>query len=497
MRSYLTGFIFLISVQAFALSDSDLYLQNFLITFKNNPSKAMNLIPPKYNSNGRQIKIHREIPIETKDQSRIAHCHGALPGESCQTPRLYPFSEISGSNDLRNFFFDEKIITQAEESSAVISTKLPVQPWSSDYWPTYRGGIAARYKDTKYPYSQDFSDYLKYFNENESIDLTDQKKLDILSPSEKYDLLMGHINRPLSNAIIKDAQDIYETSGQKIEAWFGICHGWAPASFMLSAPKKTVTVESLIPNVKLNFFPDDIKALASHLWANAQTGARVMGGRCDEKNPKHDSNGRTISENCYDINPGSWHLAIFNQLAVQQKSFVIDATYDYEVWNQPVLGYKLSFFNPKNHKVSNQMSQSLIQISEFQKDPFKKYRSPNAAFIVGISMQLTYISENVPSGDTTSSETAASQTTVQYVYDLEIDQQGHIIGGEWYQNAHPDFIWSPLDGDHALSHTEHNLIGTWSDSKAPPAEWADAAIKATDYNQVLSAVIENLVQMSQ
>lgn len=31
--------------------------------------------------------------------------------------------------------------------------------------------------------------------------------------------------------------------------------------------------------------------------------------------------------------------------------------------------------------------------------------------------------------------------TISYWYDLEIDQNGLIVGGEWQDIIHPDFIW--------------------------------------------------------
>lgn len=39
-----------------------------------------------------------------------------------------------------------------------------------------------------------------------------------------------------------------------------------------------------------------------------------------------------------------------------------------------------------------------------------------------------------------------------YIYDLELDAKGNIIGGEWYNLYHPDFIWTLQKGrEHYLS----------------------------------------------
>src|SRR6185436_9002354 len=93
----------------------------------------------------------------------------------------------------------------------------------------------------------------------------------------------------------------------------------------------------------LLFYPSDLKGLASLLWATTDPPSRGVGGRCEDTNPKKDRNGRVISPACFDSNPGTWHLAVVNQIGVAKRSMVIDATYDFEVWNQPVYGYRYRY----------------------------------------------------------------------------------------------------------------------------------------------------------
>jgi len=49
-----------------------------------------------------------------------------------------------------------------------------------------------------------------------------------------------------------------------VETWMGICHGWAPASYMLARPRRTLSLKSP-DGVLIRFFPSDVKALASLL----------------------------------------------------------------------------------------------------------------------------------------------------------------------------------------------------------------------------------------
>jgi hypothetical protein len=44
---------------------------------------------------------------------------------------------------------------------------------------------------------------------------------------------------------------------------------------------------------------------------------------------------------CIDTNPGTLHLLLANLIGIERKSFVFDRTFDDEVWNQPLRGYRI------------------------------------------------------------------------------------------------------------------------------------------------------------
>ena len=53
-------------------------------------------------------------------------------------------------------------------------------------------------------------------------------------------------------------------------------------------------------------------------------------------------------------------------------------------------------------------------------------------------MRVTYVGENSPS----QVEFQESHfTNIEFEYDLELDSKNKIIGGEWYSDNHPDFLW--------------------------------------------------------
>src|SRR5262249_5201331 len=255
--------------------------------------------------------------------------------------------------------------------------------------------------------------------------------IDRLSPSEKYDLLVGDGAGRLTAAMWDEGEQYYHDSG-KVETWMGICDGWAFASYMLPRRSQAVTVHAADGANQIVFYPADIKALASLLWARAHTGTRFIGTRCTEKHPETDANGRVISPAAFDTNPGTWHLSIVNQLGVAGRSLVIDATYDYEVWNQPMEGYKYRYFNPQIMKLVPTLTDATVTRDDSTRDRFKKSRSPDAASYVGVLMHARYMAEVDPTHHRNDRLSSDDVTTTIYKYDLELDATGRIIGGEWF-----------------------------------------------------------------
>lgn len=480
------------------------YLTDYLNQFSAQPEKAMKLNPPKYNSLQQRVydnskfsktDINNNNFIELKDNYRKKICKNGIPGSSC-TSSLRLFSGFGYADDVSIFFEDEKIERSFEtlKTSEWKKARTSVEPWSGDYWATYQIGVAARYYHPKWPRSSKYEDYKKFFEKYSEINLSNQEEINNLSPAEKYDLLVQDNKMSLTEYSKNDADYTFKRDG-KIETWFGLCHGWAPAAFMLERPVYPVEI-NLDGNLQITFYPDDIKALATILWANATSENHMMGGRCNDKNPKKDENGRIISQDCFDMNPGAWHLAVLNQIGKYNSSFVIDATYDYEVWNQPVSSYSLSYFNPITNQVSNSPDNAIVDINNHTNDIFKKYRSNNTKYLVGVSMNLTYVSETTASHEKRNSPEDDSLRTVQYIYDLELNSDGEIIGGEWYQQAHPDFIWRPYNHAKAISVTDHEAKGNWEGNGLTPKQWSSPAAMASSYGQPLAKVVEGLIKRS-
>jgi hypothetical protein len=392
-----------------------------------------------------------------------------------------------------NQFVGKAVETNILNLDTYKSGSSVVTPWSGHYWPIYEGGIGVRYGESRFPHSESFEVNYKYFKKTYLKAFRSIKNLDILSPAEKYDLISEDKNWSLTKYAWTIGKQYFDES-KEVETWMGICHGWAPAAFIVPEPKKSFELRIPLLDKNIRLYPDDVKALVSQLWAQAEFPVTFVGGRCDDKNPKTDENGRIISKACFDTNPASWHLALLNLMGRDRKSFVFDATYDYEVWNQPVASYKVKYFNPNDKVSSEDLNTSIIAYSEFKNDPFKKYRSSNTKSIVGIELELNYVVENMPDQINTPELNLPSLASATYYYDLEIDENNNIIGGEWYQVAHPDMLWKPTIARPVAKYETENLF--WNGNFPIPVDLLLISNKNARIGEPISAIIDQLLEWS-
>jgi hypothetical protein len=418
--------------------------------------------------------------------------HEALPSSAFR-------SAINNYNDNASRLVDNArtmltTVHQMDQQNLQVAS-LDVQPWSDTYWPLYNGSLGDRYADPEkwYQNPNSWQDYFNFAHNTKPVNrYFELGQAHLLSPSEKYDLLVSDQSYTLTKKMWDSGRSYYERNGS-VERWMGLCHGWAPAAYMLPRPKQSVTVASA-NGQQIKFYPSDIKALGTLLWSNASPQVRFIGQRCNIKDPEKDANGRIVNAGCFDTNPGTWHKTVVNQIGVSKRSFIIDATYDYQVWNQPVLSYKYTYFNPETGATSNQASDVLIPRNAYSRDKFKNYRAANATHIVGVQMSVRYMVETSPNHRETDQAGYDYVNRVVYRYDLELNAEGQILGGEWYQNAHPDFLWTPAPGVQANSN--YNPNGSWDVRQPLPSNWSQPAVAASNYSQPLTAIVKALFEAS-
>jgi hypothetical protein len=494
MRILLSFFILsLSSFEAWAaVATPELRDESFLAEFKSDSKAAIQRPVKKYGDPIDRIALEEKIDACRQFDSRdaVMRSSGFRPSPQRQMFQHRPQHHMLNSSlspsmpqnqyqqnlllhvpveqdtlEAKHFLELAEVVDKIDELDAFQEGRIDAQPWSGDYWAIRTGITAKRYLDESFPGSvggNTWQEAFDYFIANPPAKVARE----LLAPSEKYDRLVRDERYTLTQISWMEGKQYNDEHGD-VEKWMGICHGWAPAAFMEPRPIKSIEVAAFKKSAteeteNLIFLPDDLKALASLKWANGVTvkkqdltnGTRFIGGRCNTKDPETDPDtGRIIDADCFDLNPALWHIIVINQIAREKRSFVIDANYDYEVWNQPVTAYKMSYFNPKTLEPVEKLNDARVRLEDPEfTDQFKKFRNTQKAVeVVGVRMAVSYVVETSPRGRDSDSESHDAIRTAQYHYDLEIDSEGRVVGGEWYQNRHPDFIWMPVKDAVALN----------------------------------------------
>lgn len=413
-------------------------------------------------------------------EEMIQGCHQKIIAMSPKN-KLLIFSPIEGNDRPEELVDDPHHMVRRPldmEARNLLAGTAKNIPWSDSYWPIYRGGLGQRYNDPDFA-GYEWKEAHDYVLAKPAAGIVRDGQLDRLSPSEKYDYLLGLTGFPFTAAQWSDGQEYFSRRG-RVESWMGYCHGWAPASMMMPEPKKKISAG------KLTFYPSDVKGLATMTWAKGNFATRFIGGRCNTENPSTDRNGRPNDENCLDNNPGSWHLVVVNQLGLSKRPFIMDASYDYQVWNHPVYSYDYTYFNPRTEKVAK-FSEAAEKPGSWDKR--KSVRSPSARTIVGVRMTVNYAVENEP---TVEEDQPSESSSATYEYDLELNQQGEIIGGEWHDTSHPDFLWVPEPG--VFPSTVGDQLPV--DLSAVSRELREAARSGAKQGLPSGSVVKELVRLS-
>jgi hypothetical protein len=318
------------------------------------------------------------------------------------------------------------------------------------------------------------------------------------------------------------------------------------------------------------FYPDDIKALATVMWANisgfgsassslnshdwGQSGIMpIVGQTCLSKNPKRDSTGHLVDQACRDMNPATFHLIVTHLMGQQKQSFVIDVNYNSPINNHPVNRYQFLYFDPLTGKKGS-FESSLRKRNDFNTDISSSLRNQRTTSIVGVKMLLQTTNWKNLSHDHTDSDSNDHFLKKEFIYDLELDENGTIIDGQWRGNSknlqslsknlrgkpqHPDYLfWIPtqvqpyslfeglwsLNGGVYPSHSNLDELKIfdsfpfsawnettleyqdWESPDAPlPSSWSTSAAESIEVigankipqPQVMRSIIDRLVKWSQ
>ena len=353
------------------------------VTLLANPSKelrnAANQKPQKTWTDTRSLRANMDLPLvkykpdqdKTRTYPKKSHAFKAnneVIRNKINRDILAEGKQGWEAHDNPRHLFERGTDIETDLTKLKRAARLTNEPWSGYYYPISYGGVSARYGDEGYnefvtsiadsdgklnyeqavTFYQQPAEFLKLF----ASDATTNPDLMHYSPAEKYDILVGDKDFSLTNHH-KQLGRAYTSEDGTVANWMGLCHGWAVAAYAEARPVKTVELLSADGKTKIPFHYDDIRALVSLKWAQSQRNhdALFVGGRCnlkdsDDEIEKDEKTGKILNKQCLDTNPGTWHIIVANKIANQNKSFIMDITFDHEVWNQPVVAYHTSFYNP-------------------------------------------------------------------------------------------------------------------------------------------------------
>jgi len=311
--------------------------------------------------------------------------------------------------------------------------------WPSTYWPTYEDSINHRWHNGELSPAEKYDTAFNGWTP--SADFMALRPFSRSRPTEWDDAyyqqlgpLARHVSSNMGNQRDRQASRA-DADGRPdewpVETWWGLCHAWVPAAINEPRPMRTVTYNGV------DFHVGDLEALL--IAAHNRTPAAMIGGRCNvgngETSVERDATGRAVDVECRDTNAGALHVIMTNYLGLMHRPFAEDRTYDYQVWNQPVVAFSIT----KQDEISVARANELLSTTG---DTYAY--NPDAAKLYEVNATLTYITE--ASASTTPADTSRHERTDRYTYILEVDQAGLVIGGEYVggsRSNHPDFLWNP------------------------------------------------------
>jgi hypothetical protein len=321
--------------------------------------------------------------------------------------------------------------------------------WADTYWPTGEGSHNARWQGASV--QSPLEKYDAVFNHAEGCPAQPAAQCgegakgawDIYygcaGPAAKWQSQTfqgaGQMHDGIDNNHDGSVDECYGDDGiDGVAGWWGTCHAWTPSSLLVPEPQHAVTVDGV------RFEVADIKALIQNSYD--RTSAVMLGGRCNAKEIEHTVTG-SANDECADVNPGALHVILTNFLGINQLPLIEDRTANYEVWNQPVLGYKVT----QQHEITHTAANQCVGSSETTKWTY----NTKAKKLYEVRVTVDYLVEGYPQTTPMGFENNLSQDDYHYI--LELNDEGKVIGGRYCTdttNTHIDFLWSPT-GSHAPS----------------------------------------------
>jgi len=176
------------------------------------------------------------------------------------------------------------------------------------------------------------------------------------SPAQKYDEFFATGGKAAEWENKNHNCELFESSLQmNCRSWYGHCNGWTAAALFNSEPDYDHPIVVTNPNtgVTMSFNYMDIKALLTEAWLDvwatySGTGSTVpaAGWIFDPndpiaKAPSSANPGVSNFDAYWDVTPRAFFFALTNYLGIKKVGIAVDRFTGSQVWNQPLVAYRL------------------------------------------------------------------------------------------------------------------------------------------------------------
>ncbi len=251
-------------------------------------------------------------------------------------------------------------------------------------------------------------------------------------------------------------------SKESCESWWGHCNGWSAAAIKESEPRGPVKVGSRTLTVS------DQKGIYTELWLSSGS---LNAGWTDKSKKtgdwvhRHDRPNEAYNM-FWDVSPRSFFLIFTNYIGAEKTGLVVDRFTGDEVWNQPVVGYRLLPIRAEDIKAVQEGSRSYTSVKVRMKfywandlgtppghvsKPFdiKKISDDEEVEYVGDDYEgrLLAFRLNFDAPVTVSADGKKIETAGRMVGDglWEHQENSRDLSADELNSTHPDFIWLPTD----------------------------------------------------
>lgn len=220
-------------------------------------------------------------------------------------------------------------ITKIYNSKELRQAQAENNPWAGSFFPYAQNGTAVKLDENQRRAGQ-------YDNKAKS-------------PLEKFDAMAGYNPKSGAEAWEKRVHTCEHLEGDQkegCEGWWGHCNGWTAAAIREPQPKQTIKIGN-----EHEFTVADQKAILTEYWLSTNS---LFAGATDKTKKVgdwicgNDSANASARRAYWDLDPKTFLLILTNHIGSKKLALALDKHSADEVWNQPIVGYKILKMKPSD-----------------------------------------------------------------------------------------------------------------------------------------------------